>query len=99
VTRFTWDENKNRANCAKHRLSFETAAKVFIDPDALMRQDRDIDGEPRWQTIGCVHEDFLVVLVAHTLISDDGDELIRIISARHATSRERRLYEEGEDND
>ena len=93
-TRFAWDANKNRANRRKHGISFEMAAKVFIDPNAIMRFDLN-DREQRWQTIGCV-EDSLIVLVSHTLKSDDRGELIRIISARKATRRERRLYEEGE---
>jgi uncharacterized DUF497 family protein len=96
ATRFTWDASKNRANLRKHGISFEMATKIFIDPNAIMRFDLDTDGEQRWQTIGCVDEGFLVVLAAHTLISDDSGELIRIISARKATPQERRLYEEGE---
>jgi len=92
-TRFTWDANKNRANRRKHGISFEMATKVFIDPNAIMRFDLN-DREQRWQTIGCV-EDF-IVLVSHTLKSDDRGELIHIISARKATRGERRLYEEGE---
>ena len=70
--------------------------KVFIDPNAIMRRDLHVDGEQRWQTIGCVEEGFLVILAAHTLINDEYGELVRIISARKATPRERRLYEEGE---
>jgi uncharacterized DUF497 family protein len=94
ATRFTWDANKNRANRRKHGISFETTTKVFVDPNAIMRLDLRDTGEQRWHTIGSV--DALIVLVAHTLISDEGGELVRIISARKATPRERRLYEEGE---
>jgi uncharacterized DUF497 family protein len=49
-------------------------------------------GEPRWQTIGMV-DGALLLLVAHTDWEEDGVEVIRIISARPVTSRERRLYE------
>jgi uncharacterized protein len=49
---FTWDEQKNRANRQKHGTSFETAMLVFDDPYHLTSQDREIEGEPRWQTIG-----------------------------------------------
>ena len=97
MTRLTWDETKNRANRQKHGISFETAAQVFIDPNAIIRHDISIDGEERWQTIGSVGEGFLIVLVAHTVVGDDDGELIRIISARKATAQERELYEEGED--
>src|SRR5437588_6622704 len=52
---FAWDEGKNRINKRKHGVSFETASLVFDDPHHLTRQDREVDGEPRWQTIGVVN--------------------------------------------
>jgi uncharacterized protein len=55
--RFEWDEEKNRSNLAKHKVSFETAISVFDDPFALSIQDRVVDGEERWQTSGMIdHE-------------------------------------------
>jgi hypothetical protein len=87
--RFDWDEAKNRRNVAKHRIHFETAILVFEDPYALVRLDRVVHGEERWQTIGMI-DGLVVLLVAHTL----DDDSIRVISARKATRRERRLYEE-----
>jgi uncharacterized protein len=42
---FEWDENKNRANRAKHGISFDTAVTVFADPNSIMRVDVEIDGE------------------------------------------------------
>jgi uncharacterized DUF497 family protein len=86
---FDWDEAKNRRNVAKHRIHFETAVLVFEDPNAFVRLDRTVDGEDRWQTIGTI-DGLVILLVAHTL----DDEVIRIISARKATPRERRLYAE-----
>ena len=91
--RFEWDEAKNRRNLGKHKISFETAKQVFEDPYALSLQDRVISGEERWQTLGIVDR-VIVVLVAHTYREAGGDEVIRIISARKATSQERRAYEE-----
>ena len=90
---FDWDERKNRANVKKHGASFETAMRVFDDPQHLTRQDREVDGEPRWQTIGMVNG-VLVMIVAHTV--DEDEQLIRIISARKATPWERRVYAQGE---
>ena len=90
--RFIWDENKNRRNIAKHKISFETAKLVFDDPFALSLQDRIVDGEERWQTMGLIGG-FVVVLVAYTFIGEEHEEIIRIISARKATSHERRQYE------
>ena len=86
---FTWDEKKNRANRQKHGISFETAKLVFDDPYHLTSQDREVEGEPRWQTIGMVNGIHLI-LVAH--IVDEDDDLVRILSARKATPRERNIY-------
>jgi uncharacterized protein (DUF4415 family) len=67
-------------------VSFEAAKLVFDDPLHISRQDRTEDGEPRWQTIGMVG-DVALLLVAHTCEDSESDgELVRIISARRATS-------------
>ena len=86
---FAWDERKNRTNRKKHGVSFETAILVFDDPYHLTRQDREVDGELRWQTIGMVNR-VHVLLVAHTVSEDE--EVVRILSARKATRRERSMY-------
>lgn len=96
--RFAWDETKNRSNRKKHDgIAFEEAVRVFLDPLRLTRQDRIEGGEERWQTIGVVHG-ATVLLVAHTITEEDEDgepvEVIRIISARRATPRERKHYEQ-----
>ena len=46
---FEWDENKNRANRAKHGIDFAFAREAFNDPFAITRQDRNVDGEQRYQ--------------------------------------------------
>ncbi len=94
---FTWDEQKNRANRRKHGISFETAALVFDDQYHLSTQDREVEGELRWQTIGMV-QGKLILLVAHTLsesVDEVKEEVVRIISARKATSQERSIYAQG----
>ncbi len=91
---FEWDDAKDRLNRRKHGIGFETAARVFLDPLALSNQDRHVDGEERWQTIGMIDGRYVVV-VAHTNRDRDGIEIIRIISARAAEPRERRRYEAG----
>jgi uncharacterized DUF497 family protein len=91
--RFEWDKAKNRRNFAKHQISFETAKLVFEDPHALSVQDRAVEDEERWQTLGMVGG-VVVVLVAHTYREENGEEVIRLISARKATPLERRAYEE-----
>jgi uncharacterized DUF497 family protein len=89
----TWDDGKNESNKRKHGISFEVAKFVFDDPYQVSRQDRFVDGEERWQTIGMV-VDVALVLVVHTWLDEDGEEYIRIISARRATKQERDDYEE-----
>ena len=92
--RWTWDDEKNRANKRKHGLSFETAQYVFADPLAVSRPD-PYPYQERWQTIGLIGE--LIVFVAHTwpeFNPKTGEETGRIISARRATPPERRAYEE-----
>ena len=90
--RFEWDSTKSRINQKKHSgLDFETAARVFDDPNLLLRQDRIVEGEQRWHAIGAVSKALLQV--AHTSREDDisGEEIIRIITAREANQRERRI--------
>jgi uncharacterized protein len=88
---FIWDARKDRFNQRKHGVSFDAAMRVFDDPFHATTQDREVEGEPRWQTTGMV--DQAVLLVAHTV--DIEDDVIRIISARKATRAERRIYVEG----
>jgi len=88
--RFEWDEDKNRRNLAKHKVSFETATLVFDDPQALSVRDRMVEGEERWQTLGMVSGTLL--LVAHTWWDEPGEETVRLISARKAVPGERRAY-------
>jgi uncharacterized DUF497 family protein len=88
--RLEWDKGKNRRNLAKHKISFETASLVFDDPSAHSIQDRVVEGEDRWQTVGMVSG--AVLIVAHTYRDEAGDEVIRLISARKAIASERRAY-------
>jgi uncharacterized protein len=88
--RFEWDEDKNRSNVAKHKVSFETAISVFADQHAISLQDRIVEGEERWQTLGMIGG--VVYFVAHTWLCEAGDEVIRLISARKAGPSERRAY-------
>jgi len=93
--RVEWDESKSRSNLAKHGVGFETARLVFEDAYHLSIRDRDEDGEERWQTFGFVGG-VVLLLVAHTWSEQGGEEIVRIISARRATARERARYEQGD---
>ncbi len=90
---FEWDEAKNKSNQKKHKISFETALHIFKDPFLLSKQDRFENGECRWQALGSIRGE-TVVLVAHTTHFEDITEVVRIISARKATSQEKRAYEQ-----
>ena len=86
---FEWDLSKAKANERKHRVAFEGASTVFGDRLSITVVDPDYStGEARFVTIGESNQNQLLV-VCHT---DRGDN-IRIISARRATRRERRQYE------
>ena len=90
---FEWDAAKATTNQRKHGVSFELAVRVFADPLAVSRQDRVEGGEERWQTIG-LSDGVVLLLFAHTVHDDHNGEVIRIFSARQATRRERRDYEQ-----
>ena len=99
--RFEWNEEKNRRNWLKHKVRFDVAMRVFDDPWAVSILDRIAQGEARWQTIGTVPRatgGFILLLVAHTELLKEGEEVIRIISAPKATPQERKIYEEGHTN-
>lgn len=88
--RIVWDRRKAAANLAKHGVSFEEASTAIADPLAVFGIDPDhSDGETRWVGFGMSRRDRVLVVV-HTAESDT----IRIISARSATRRERKIYEE-----
>ena len=89
--RFEWDDEKNRTNQQKHGgLAFDSAA---VDPHALFRKDRVVTGEQRWHAIGMATGTLLLVVHVYRMENEhDKEETIRIISAREANKRERRIY-------
>ncbi|GGK26378.1 BrnT family toxin [Salinarimonas ramus] len=87
---FEWDEAKGRINLVKHGIAFREAVLVFLDPRrCTWRDDRQDYGESRWLTVGIVRGQAWCVV--HTQRAG----VTRIISARKASARERRLYAEG----
>ena len=87
---FEWDPNKAESNIVKHDVSFEEASTIFADPLSITIQDPDhSDMEDRFITLGMSIRGRLLVVV-HT----DRNATIRIISARLATTRERKDYDQ-----
>jgi uncharacterized DUF497 family protein len=87
---FEWDDAKAARNRKKHAIAFDEAATIFGDPLAVTFPDPDHSSdEDRYITLGTSERGRLLV-VSHT----DRDDRIRIISARKATRRERKAYEE-----
>jgi uncharacterized DUF497 family protein len=87
---FSWDSSKASQNARKHGVSFEEASTVFGDPLSITVHDPDhsVD-EQRFVTIGTSFRSRTLVVVH----ADEGDR-IRLVSARPATKREKRAYEE-----
>ena len=88
---YEWDPGKAKTNLRDHGVSFGEAATVFLDPLAITFPDSDhSDEEDREITIGFT-KNHRVVFVSHCRRGDR----VRIISARRATRKERKQYEEG----
>lgn len=87
---FEWDKAKARRNLRKHRLSFEEAATVFGDHRAISIADPAHSlTEERFVTIGTSERERILVVVA-----TERRDKMRLISARPASRKERKQYEE-----
>ena len=86
-----FDPGKAAANLRKHGASFSEAATCLLDPLALVREDPAAQGEVRFVLIG-MSEQVRLLTVCYTL---RGEERIRLISARKATTMEERQYAQG----
>lgn len=92
--RFEWDQSKNKENLRKHGVSFDEAQTVFFDTNAVEFYDDEHSAwEDRFLLLG-VSTKLRMLLVCHCL-REEGS-VIRIISARKATTNERELYPKGE---
>lgn len=90
---FEWDEIKNKRNRAKHGVWFEEARTIFDDPKSQVFHDPEhSDEEDRFLILG-MSSATRVLVVVHCY--RESNSLIRIISARKATKKEVKFYEEG----
>jgi uncharacterized DUF497 family protein len=88
MLRFDWNPDKAKSNFLLHKVTFETATRVFNDPAVLdIPDDREDYGEERWNALGEV--DGRILIVTYTL-----RKAIWIISARRTEPHERRWYHE-----
>lgn len=85
--RVAWDPAKARVNLLKHGIRFSDAEGVLYDPMALTGEDERSDEERRYVSIGLDHLPRIVVVIFATR----GD-LVRLVSARRATRKEREQY-------
>ena len=89
---FEWDSRKAAANLAKHGVTFDEAATIFLDTNALDGPDLQHSvSESRFRRLGR-SADGRILMVAYTLRSTGHVETIRLISARRASHRERSAY-------
>lgn len=87
---FEWDDEKATANVRKHGISFEEAKSVFRDERAKLINDPDhSEGEDRFVLLG-LSETLRLLVVCHCY--RDENHVIRIISARKATTEESKSY-------
>jgi len=92
--KFEWSNEKNNLNIVNHQVSFDEAKEVFLDPMHISKLDHRFDYfEERWITLGRTAKENILV-VANIFFDDNGEEIIRIISARKANQKERIFYEQ-----
>jgi uncharacterized DUF497 family protein len=92
---FEWDPIKAKRNLEKHKVGFERATELFLDPSAVSVFDQQhSEAEERWITVGRDSQGRILVLVHTFSVVSREESRVRIVSARKATKRETRDYEE-----
>ncbi len=93
MLRFEWDERKNQSNRVEHGVWFEEAESVFSDPHARVFDDPEHSEEEERLLLLGMSSAARPLVVVHC--NRQSDLVVRIISARKATRKEVRFYEEG----
>lgn len=93
MVQFEWDERKNQINVLKHGIDFADALDVFNHPVLTSADRREDYGEERWLALGWMKATMAVVVYVERYGS-----IIRIVSARKATKREAKRYEQSVKN-
>ncbi|MBF0352009.1 MAG: BrnT family toxin [SAR324 cluster bacterium] len=93
---FEWHSIKAKKNLQKHKINFERASQIFLDPIALSIPDEEHSlEEERWITIGKDQQGLILVAIHTFRRIDENTCVIGLISARKATKRELQQYYEG----
>lgn len=89
------DDKKNKTNINNHGIAFSEAAQIFEDPLHISILDKRFDYyEERWVSIG-ISRNGTAIVVGHLYqVTETGEEITKIITAKKATKREREQYEE-----
>ncbi|OHD18761.1 MAG: hypothetical protein A2086_05805 [Spirochaetes bacterium GWD1_27_9] len=89
--KFEWDDNKDKLNIQKHKISFDEAINIFNDKNMIIfADDRKSYFEIRCIAIGQIVKNNKSLFI--TVVYTDRDEITRIISARLSTKKERSFY-------
>jgi uncharacterized DUF497 family protein len=94
---FEWDPKKAESNRRKHGVSFEEAATAFLDPDGLDGEDLEHSTSEARRLRLAKSSLGRVLLTAYTIRRRNDEEITRIISARRASRKERKRYEDKAD--
>jgi uncharacterized DUF497 family protein len=84
---YVWDEEKNKKNKIKHKVSFEEASTVFGDPEAIVAENKNQVDESRQIIIGYSYKNRQLFVV---FFEEEENENIRIISARKLTKADKK---------
>ena len=85
--RFEWDEDKNKLNIEKHKLSFDNVSRLFVNPIRIIIDDRIDYQEKRYIGFGILDDRLMVVVFTMRK-----NNIIRVISFRKANHREQKEY-------
>ena len=93
MTHYVWDDKKNALNIKKHEISFGEATEVFLDPLVFFAENPTSEKQERFRAYGCtlIQKALVVVFCAKSIF--EGEEIIRIISARKLDRKEKKIME------
>ncbi len=97
IIMFEWDSKKSRHNQLKHGVSFEEASTAFQDPDGLDGEDLEHSSIEARRLRLAKSGLGKVLVIAYTIRRRGHEEITRIISARRANRKERKIYQEKQD--